>query len=260
MLPAERLTNIVNYLDSRGSADIQELMRVFQVSKPTILRDLKKLEEEHQINRTFGGATSIKRGTKFEQFFNLKANEFFSEKQAIASQAQKLIFPGETILLDSGSTTLELAKNILNIKNISIITNDLKIASLVADHSDNELIVLGGKKREHVYSLLGTFTEGFLKMLKVDKTFLGVDAIDVSQGLTNANLEEINIKRLMIEAGKEVILLADSSKFDNVALGKIDDVTTLNTIITDTGVSSDNIVYLEENDIEVLTVEAHHNP
>lgn len=233
MLQAERLEKILQYVNEKGFVKNSDLMEMFQVSKPTIIRDLLKLESQNLIVRTHGGATSIKKGTRFEPRHTIKENQSTHKKEKIALLAKKLIHPGETILLDSGSTTYALAKQLLTVKNVTIITNDINIAMCLSKNEEIELVVLGGQKRSGVYSLVGPFTEEALRNLYVDKVFLGADAVDVNRGITNSNIDEINIKKMMIAIAKETILLADSSKFNNVAFSKIADIDALDVIITD---------------------------
>ncbi len=242
MLQAERLEQITRYVNEKGFVSISELLKLFHVSKPTIMRDLLKLEEKYLIVRTYGGASSVRKGTTFEPRHSVKEGNAIDKKTKIALLAKKLIHPGETIVLDTGSTTLMLAKQLLHVKNITVITNDIKIAMTLSENEDIELVVLGGQKRKGVYSLVGPFTENVLQNLNVDKVFLGADAVDIDKGITNSNIDEINIKRMMIMNAKEKILLADSSKFNTIAFSKIASIDVLDTIVTDNGVNEKDIL------------------
>lgn len=253
MLPIERLEKITEYINEKGTVNISELTEVFGVSKPTILRDLKKLDEQNLIIRAHGGATSVRKGTRFEPKNVIKEKEAIEKKEAIAELAENLIHSGETILLDSGSTTLMLAKRIVSVRNVTVITNDIKIAMTLSENDNIELVVIGGQKRKGVYSLIGPFAENILNHLNVDKVFLGADAVDVKTGLTNSNIDETNIKKTMIEIAKETILLADSSKFNKAAFTKIADVDVLDRIITDDGLSEGDLKMLKETGITVQT-------
>lgn len=242
MLPAERQEMIVQYVNENDFISFAELMGILQVSKPTIVRDLIKLEKLNLIVRTYGGARSINKGTRFEPRHVIKETQAIAEKRKIASLAfDKFIHPGETVLLDSGSTTFLLAKKLRSIKNLTVITNDIKIAMLLCDNEEIELVVLGGQRRKGVYSLTGPLTENALQNLNVDKTFLGMDAIDVERGITNSNIEETNLKKMMIDLATETILLLDSSKFQTVAFSKIANLNVLDVIITDDKLKDESV-------------------
>ncbi|MFC4619418.1 DeoR/GlpR family DNA-binding transcription regulator [Camelliibacillus cellulosilyticus] len=254
MLQIERLEKVLAFIDEKGTVNIPELTETFKVSKPTVLRDLKELEKQNLIIRVHGGAASKRRkGTNFEPKNAQKEIEAVAEKEAIAELAIKHINAGETILLDTGSTTLMLAKKMLAVKNVTVITNDIKIAMTLSEHDHIDLVVIGGQKRKGVYSLIGPFAENLLNQLNVDKVFLGADAIDFSSGLTNSNIDETNIKKTMLAVAKEKILLADSSKFNKAAFTKIADLTVLDRIITDEHISQTDIEKLTECGVAVET-------
>jgi DeoR/GlpR family transcriptional regulator of sugar metabolism len=242
MLPAERLERILSYINDNGFVTVNELLEIFDVSKPTIMRDLAKLERQEMINRSHGGATSVQVGTKFEPTHLMKEKQEVDKKKKIALMAKQFISPNETILLDSGSTTLMLAEQLLSMKNLTVITNDLKIAMCLSENEDIELVVLGGQKRKGVYSLIGSIPENLIVNLCVDKAFLGVDAIDLKKGMTNANLDEMNLKKLMIGISQKTILLVDSTKFNHAAFAKIGDIELIDHIITDDQLTDEEII------------------
>ena len=231
--------------------------REWRRSNSIFLRDLKKLDEQNLIIRAHGGATKVSKGTRFEPRHVMKEKVAIDKKRRIAKVAKNFIFPGETIMLDSGSTTLMLAHELLQMKNLTVITNDVKIAITVLDNDDIDLVVLGGQRRKGVYSLIGPFAENTLRNLNVDKVFLGADAVDIAKGITNSNIDETNIKKAMIEIAQQVILLADSSKFNKVAFTKITDINALDKIITDDGLSKKEIKLLEELNVELHVVETN---
>ncbi|GGE31523.1 galactitol utilization operon repressor [Pullulanibacillus camelliae] len=254
MLPIERLEKILEYVDEKGTVNIQELTEVFNVSKPTVLRDLKELEGQDLIIRVHGGATSKRRkGTNFEPKNAVKEKEAREEKESIAEMALKHIHSGETVILDTGSTTLMLATKMLSVKNVTVITNDIKIAMILSDNDDIDLVVIGGQKRKGVYSLIGPLAENVLKQLNVDKVFLGADAVDFKKGITNSNIEELNIKRAMLSVAQENILLVDSSKFNKTGFAKIADLDILDRILTDDCISEEDVQMLQERQIMVET-------
>lgn len=242
MLPAERHEKTLSLINEKEFVTVNEIIELLGVSKPTVMRDLAKLEKQKLIFRTHGGATSVKLGTKFEPTHSMKENQSIQEKQKIAKLASQFINPGETILLDSGSTTLALAQQLLTAKDITVITNDLKVAMCLTENESIELIVLGGQKRKGVFSLIGSIPENLIINLSVDKAFLGADAIDFDKGITNSNLDEVNLKKLMINISKRVILLVDSSKFDHIAFAKVGDIDLIDDLITDNNREKENFI------------------
>lgn len=242
MLPAERLERILGYINENGFVTVNELSENFEASKPTIMRDLAKLEVQQKIYRSHGGASSIQLGTKFEPTHSVKENQEVDKKSKIALMAKQFVNPNETILLDSGSTTLMLAQQLLTMKNLTVITNDLKIAICLSENEDIDLVVLGGQKRKGVFSLIGSIPENLIVNLCVDKAFLGVDAIDLEKGLTNSNLDEMNLKKLMIDISQKTILLVDSTKFNHKAFAKIGDIELVDHIITDDQLTDERII------------------
>jgi DeoR/GlpR family transcriptional regulator of sugar metabolism len=255
MLKGERLYNMAEYIDDKKVVTIMELCDHFKVSKATVNRDLRMLEKEKFITRTHGGAMSLTRGTRFEPIYEIKEKEKIDEKQAIGAYAVNFIKQGETILLDSGTTTLLLARQMKDLNNITVITNDLMIAYVLSEANGIDLVVLGGQHRKGVYSLIGPFTENILKELNVDKAFLGADAIDVDRGITNSNIEESNIKKSIVEISKEVIVLADSSKFGNVAFTKVCDIDSVDVIVTDFNISEKELSKFRNTNVKIYIAE-----
>lgn len=233
MLPEERLDKILGYINEKKFVTINDLHEVLEVSKPTIMRDLVKLEKRNMIYRVHGGATSVSTSTKFEPTHSMKEFHESDKKKKIAKIAKDFINPNETILLDSGSTIYMLAEELTASKNLTIITNDINIAKLLSQNDDIELILLGGQQRKGMYSLIGSIPENILRDLRVDKVFLGADAVDMEGGITNSNLDELNLKKIMLDISKQSILLVDSSKFNRTAFAKIGDVEIVDYIITD---------------------------
>lgn len=204
--------------------------------------------------RTYGGAVSLTAGTSNEPPFKVKKNFYTEEKMRIAEAACKYIKQGETILLDSGTTVLGMVKHLASEKNIMVATNDLIIATELAKNSEIDLTVIGGGLRKHFYTLIGFFTQMMLKEIHVDKLFLGVDAVDLKHGFMNYSVEEVPIKKLMIEAAKEVIVLCDHSKFESIAFLNICPINRVNRIITGKEINPEILNSIKEMDIEIETV------
>ncbi|MDI6871110.1 MAG: DeoR/GlpR family DNA-binding transcription regulator [Bacillota bacterium] len=254
LIPAERHRRIVEYIEARRSAKIEELAQALGASPATIRRDLDRLAARGVISRTHGGAVLATASTAFEQLYPEKKRIHAAEKRRIGVEAASLVADGETLILDSGSTTLEIARNLTRRKNLTIITNDLFIACGVAFDPSTVLMVTGGVRREGFNVLIGPVAEDFLRQVSVNKTFLSADAVDLQHGVTNATFAEAALKRLIIEAAQEVVLVADHSKFGKAALAKVCPAERLHRVITSTGIPESLLKGFEKLGIPVTVV------
>lgn len=250
MMPIERQTKIISYVNKNNSATIEQLMELVNVSRSTIWRDLKKLEKQNILLRTHGGALKEK-STGYEPLASEKRSKMKEEKQHIASLAIDHIEDGETILLDAGSTTYAISDKLINKNNITVITYDLHIALKTKLKNNSSLIVAGGVRRDYYEVVVGSITENFIKSLTVDKAFLGADAIDLEQGITNATESEVSIKKQIIKSARKTIVVADHTKFGKKSFMKVVDINDINHIIVDNGLDKDYIKKLKEKNIKV---------
>jgi DeoR family fructose operon transcriptional repressor len=241
MFPEQRRKQLLEYLAGNGIADVHELAKDLGVSPATIRRDLTSLEKAGRIKRTHGGAVMPYFSLAFEPVHNVKAGVLVEEKRAIAREAAQIVKDGEVVALDSGSTTLCLALELKHKRGLTIVTNDLNVARELCDVPTHEVVVIGGRVRPHLYNLVGPFAEQVLSAIRANHVFLGADAIDLHDGITNANLDEVPIKQRMIAAGANRVLLADHSKFGRVSFAKVADVETFDRIITDWQVTNDTL-------------------
>lgn len=254
MLADERRTKILKKLNENRYVQVSDLAEEFDVTTVTIRRDLDEMEEDGLLIRKRGDAIRVNPGVTMEMPYDIKSLEQVDEKERIARQALDLIGDGDTFILDAGSTTYALAL-LLNTKvQITVVTNDLKIAVKLAENPKINLICTGGTARTSVYSLQGSVAETFIKNIKVDKTFLGADAIHLDGVISNVNIEEIAIKKAMIKAADQTILLADSSKFGKSGFYKVCDLDNLGVIITDDGISDEVREMVNARDIKVIIV------
>ncbi|MGE5581716.1 MAG: DeoR/GlpR family DNA-binding transcription regulator [Bacillota bacterium] len=254
IIPAERRKRILEYIQENRSAKIEELALILDVSEATVRRDLAVLDAEGLVNRTHGGAVLPEVSTAFELLYPEKRMLFPDEKRQIGIKAASMVADGETLILDSGSTTYEIAKNLTGHKNLTIITYDLFIASNISYDPSTTVIVTGGVRREGFNIVIGPLAEDFLRQVRVNKAFLGVDAVNVNYGVTNATFIEVSIKRLIIESASEVILAADHSKFGKVALAKVCDLNRIHHIITDSGIDEAILQELQRSGIATSVV------
>src|SRR5690625_847459 len=199
-------------LNDTGKIEIEDLSSQLDVSSMTIRRDLVTLEEEGKVIRVHGGAVLPKPLVQ-ETTFSQKESIKLEQKREIANKATSFIKEGQTIILDSGTTTLEIAKLLKSRKNLTIITNDINIAAFLLD-SELRVIVTGGELQNNVGTLYSPQTHAFLKDIYVDIFFLGAPAVDIVAGVTSPSLEKSLIKKFMIQAAEATWLVADSTKLD----------------------------------------------
>ncbi len=231
MTPHERKKKILEALILSGKVDIFELVELLNVSAMTVRRDLDELEKQKKLIRTHGGA-ALPQVLIGEKTFEQKMSHAHAQKAEIAEKAVKLIKDGMTILLDSGTTTFEIAKRLKQRTNLTVVTNDIKIASEIMD-SKLEIILIGGRVQNDVGAVFGPYAEGMLKNIHVDIFFLGAHAVHASFGITAPTFEKASIKQEMIKAAESVYLVADATKFDQKSFAKICDVDSVTGIITD---------------------------
>ncbi len=227
-----RRTVILKELEDRGSVGVVDLATRLGVSEMTIRRDLADLEKEGGVRRIHGGAVSA-RGRSYEPPLILRENENQDAKRNIGKVASSLIADGDSIALDIGSTTLEIARNLVGRRNLTVITSSLHIANLLYSQPDIRLILSGGMVRLGEASLIGDLAKYAYQSLYVDRLFLGVGAIDARSGLTEYNWDDALVKQAMIGSAKEVILVADASKFDQVAFARVAPLDVVHQIVTD---------------------------
>ncbi|MGE5508554.1 MAG: DeoR/GlpR family DNA-binding transcription regulator [Chitinophagales bacterium] len=239
VLPEDRRRRILEHIQSNRCAKSEDLARELGVSLATVRRDLDTLVARGLISRTHGGAVPPIASTAFERRYSEKQRLCREEKRRIGAAAAALVGDGETLILDSGSTTLEVARNLTKHRNLTIITYDLLIATELEFDPSTTLIVAGGLRRAGFCVCVGALTENFLREVRVNKSFLSADAVDLEHGITNATFAELGVKQLIIKAASEVILVADHTKFGNVALARVGGVEQAHQVITDSGVDAE---------------------
>jgi DeoR/GlpR family transcriptional regulator of sugar metabolism len=176
---------------------------------------------------------------------------YYKQKRAIGRMAVSLIKENETIIIDSGTTTMEIAKNLHNFQNLTIVTNAIDIALEVSKYDRFNIILLGGHLRESSLSTVGPLAESVLKVCYCDKLFLGVDSFTIEKGISTPNLEEANINQTMISMAKECIAVFDSSKFDKRSFAFIAQVKDIDAIVTDEDIPPQILSELTKRNIKV---------
>lgn len=234
MMPEERRLKIIEILYKNKSATVKNLCDELQASEATIRRDLSTLEEERKLERTHGGAViSSSLPVEKEDTYQEKEGSFLYEKKLIAQAAFSLIKENDSIFLDGGTTTLELAKLIGRSRmKIYVFTNASHFSPYIAANPKVELFMIGGKIRNNTLAVVGQLAIDTIRRFRLTKVFIGVNAVSIEYGLTTPDFEEAEIKRAILESGRERIVLTDASKFNKVALCEILPVSSIDMIIT----------------------------
>lgn len=251
-----RQAQILRAVREAGYVEVAALAEALGVHQSTIRRDLMELEQQGQIERSHGGVSAAERDERQDIAFSVKERMHRPEKAAIGAAMAERIGNGQTVLLDSGSTTLEVARHLAGHSGLTIITNDLRIGVEIASHDDTHLVVLGGELLPNVYTLWGDRVIAELKKLKVDVAVFGTDAVN-AECITNTNGYEVEMKRTMHSIASTSFLVADSSKFERQAPFRVMDLTNFVTCVTDERVDPITASSYPIPIIRASTVESH---
>ncbi len=254
LLIDERRGLILELVRQQRRATVAELAERFGTSLVTIRGDLAALAADGALVRTRGGALPLREDEELS--INVKQTLHQEQKQRIAVEAARLIRDGETILLDSGTTTYAIARQIreLPLTGINVITNALNIATVLASVPHVNLIMPGGQLREQSFSLSGPIAVNSLAGLHADRLFLGVDSLDPEIGLMTPYLQEAQFNAQMIRISRQVIAVADSSKLMRRNLSVIASVDQLHLLITDSAANVETVEELRRRGVEVRLV------
>ncbi len=249
----DRRDKIIQKIQSEGSVRVDELSEEFDVSTVTIRNDLDFFEEKGLIHRTYGGAL-LRNNVYNDPSLEEKQKINVEEKKRIGEYAAGLVSDGDSIVLDSGTTTREIALRLKDKKDLTLMTNAINIAVELAGVSGMRLMLTGGVLRDKSYSLVGPEAERMMQNYFFDKLFLGVDGMNFDHGLTTPNPQEAQLNRMMVERSNTVILVSDSSKFGRHSFSYICGLEPIETVITDTKISPEFEEGFKERDIEVVKV------
>jgi DeoR/GlpR family transcriptional regulator of sugar metabolism len=251
MLPNQRRQKILELLKEDGSAKVIDLSRIFKVTEVTIRQDLEKLEKDNLLIREHGGAF-LKNIEAQVRGVSLAHRENIDKKEKIAAKCLEFIENGDTIILDSGSTTTEIAKKLKGFKNLTVITNALNIALLLGAAPGIEVVMTGGEFKPPTLSLTGQKAADFFKGINVQKLFLATAGISLKSGLTYPSISDIVVKKAMIDAAEITYLVADSTKIGKSALASLGALSLINYIITDAGIEEKYKKLFSDNEIELI--------
>ncbi len=252
-----RRSAILQRLREESSVNVSELSREFGVSEVTIRKDLRILKERKLLLRVHGGAIVDATSTTDEveeRNFHFKQLVNSREKEAIGRAAAAHIKNGDTILVDSGTTALQVVRNLHSFNDLTIITNSVNAMLEAIKYKRFRVILLGGTVRESSNSIVGPLAESNLKLFYCDKLFLGVDSISMEAGLSTPSMEEASTNQVMISRAREVIAVFDSSKVNKRSLAFIAMPDKIHTVITDSHIPASFKSQLRSMKINVETV------
>lgn len=251
MLANQRREKILELLQEDGSAKVVDLARLFKVTEVTIRQDLEKLDKDGLVIKEHGGAF-FKNVEDQVRTFSLVHQDNMDKKERIAIKCLEFIESGDTIILDSGSTTTEIAKKLKGIKNLTVITNALNIALILGAEPGIEVIMTGGEFKPPTLSLTGQKAADFFKGLNVNKLFLATAGISLKAGLTYPSISDIVVKKAMIDAAETTYLVADSTKIGKSAFASLGALSLINYIVTDSGIQDNYLKVFQDNEIELI--------
>lgn len=252
MLPVRRKAKIKDIILEKKSVIVSELAKEFTVTEETIRRDLKTLEDEGVLIRTYGGAF-IQEGVQNEVNLTIRESAYVNSKTRIAEGATKLIRNGDSIFLDSSTTALFIAKAIMNMR-LTVMTNSLKVINLLTDSSDIRLLSVGGVYDPANMAFIGRTTLQSLDQYYVDKSFISCRSLCIDNGITDSNDNNADIRKKIIERSNKTYLIADYSKFDKTSFIKICDFDSVDGIISDKALTKAWEQTLQTNNVEYYHV------
>jgi len=251
MLPLQRRNEVKKLISERGFASVIELSEHFGVSVMTIRRDLDQLESEGVIQRSHGGAVKSEDSFAFMSTIT-KADQCSEEKERIGKMGASMIHDGDTIALDSGTTTYEIAKNLMD-KKITVITNAINILMELMKNPKIEILFAGGIVQRGLLNTLGYQTDSFIAGYRADKAFIGIEGLDIDSGITILDPTNAHSKQMMIAIARESIVVCDHTKINRIATSFVARLNQISCVITDDGINKSTLKEIEEH-IKVITV------
>lgn len=253
LLKVQRQAQIRRMVDENGQVTVTELIPVFNVSEATIRRDLEECSDRGWVRRTHGGAVKVERALKEPPILE-RVNKNKDAKARIGKKAAQMIQEGETIFLGSGTTVLEIARNLPVDISLTVITNSLLLISEIVERPNIEIIIIGGMLRKTELSMVGDVANQSVREFRADRVFMGIHAIDTTHGFTNDFLPEAFVDREILKIAPEIVFVADHSKFSKVSSVFVTSATDVDVIITDVDTPEDIVKTFRKMMIKVYCV------
>lgn len=248
---SERLSGILQIIKEKKHISIETVCNDFHVSEATARRDLDLLNEQGALTRVHGGAITVEKSQPESPLFQRMGIQTVN-KQNIGKTAAGLINKGDTVFLGSGTTVYEVARNLKNFEELTVITNSLLVINELISCPGITLVALGGIVRHSEQSMIGNIAEASLSGLYANLVIIGIHGIDVEQGLTNHYLPEAVTDRKILQAGKRIIIVADHTKCGKISVSKVAPISVIDTYITDSDAPDEFTKGLEELGVKVI--------
>ena len=253
MLASQRRATILGLVEDSGAVRVSELVDQLGVSDMTVRRDIEQLATEGLVERVHGGALAVGSRSSEEPGFTAKSALMQSQKSAIAQAAAQLVEPGAAIGISAGTTTYEFALAVRSVPDLTVVTNSVPVAQLLHESgTPGQTVVLTGGVRTPSDALVGPVAVAALRMLHVDRLFLGVHGMDARAGLTTPNLVEAETNQALVQTARQVVVLADHTKWGTVGLSTIIPLSSVDLLVTDAGLGPRARTAVSEAGVEVV--------
>jgi DeoR/GlpR family transcriptional regulator of sugar metabolism len=249
----ERFSRIEDSLQTQTRVTVEQLARALKVSPVTVRADLAELERRGRLVRIHGGAMAATKAAH-ELNFEHRAQIQHTAKHAIGKYAASLVRDGDSIFLDASTTALELARQVSDRRELTVITNSLRSAQELATFPNITVIMPGGIVRREAFSLVGRWSADLIQEFNISRAFMGARGFTLQEGLTDVNPDEVALKRAIVQVAKQVVALMDHSKWNQVALASFCSVEQLTTIITDKRAPRKMVQEAQARGIQVVLV------
>jgi DeoR/GlpR family transcriptional regulator of sugar metabolism len=256
VLSRQRHAYILDRVRTDGGVRVSDLAQELGVSDMTVRRDLDHLDERGLLDKVHGGATAVAEGALSEPGFAVKSGRQQAEKEAIAEAAVRLVEPGTAIALSAGTTTHTLARRLVDLPGITVVTNSVPVAEVLhhGGRTDHTIILTGGV-RTPSDALVGPFAVAALRTVHVDLVFMGVHGMDPHSGFTTPNLLEAETNRALVEAGRRLVVVADHTKWGVIGISSIARLDQADVLVTDDGLSTEAHQRLRNEVRELIVVD-----
>ena len=257
MLAAQRQRAIVERVQAHGGVRVRELVQELGVSDMTIRRDLEALAGQGLVRKVHGGAATLRSQATHEPGFEAKSTQREAEKEAIANRAASFISPDSAIALSAGTTTWRLARKLVAIPGITVVTNSIRVAAVLYPTSAalHQTVILTGGVRTPSDALVGPVAVAAIRSLNIDQLFLGVHGMSLERGFTTPNFLEAEVDQALVEAARSIIVLADQTKWDTIGLSTICPLSEADVLITDDSIEEKTRKQIESEVGELIVVE-----
>lgn len=256
MLAQQRRVLILEELERSGGVRVSDLVRILGVSDMTVRRDLDVLARGGQLEKVHGGAT-LRAGdrTTYEPGFEAKSTREMCEKEAIGRRAAELVEPGTAVALTAGTTTFALARHLVDVPGLTVVTNSVRVADVLHHQtSRDQTVILTGGLRTPSDALVGPVAVDAVKSLNVDVCFMGVHGMDQHTGFTTPNMMEAETNRALVESARRLVVVADSTKWGTLGLARIARLDEASALVTDDGLQQGARTTLAEEVGELILV------